>query len=398
MNNNRIDSLDSLRGIAAMVVVIFHCLLSFVILYEANYNRFANDLMKYFTITPLHTIWAGREAVLLFFVLSGFVLSIPFYKGKVVSYGSYVIRRFFRIYMPYIMIMMASVLLVFLFAEYKDIQGLSRAYDYRWAHAVSLDDIISFILMINYDTANVNGVVWTLFHEMRISLLFPLFLFIIIKFNWIKALVLTLSLNAIFYVALDLLSASLNDDIFSPIIQSFQWSIYYCTFFIAGAILSKYRSRLLALKASGTFTKMLLLAASFVLINCRWVELEYNVKDERITDFISVVGILLLFVVVLTSDRLDKWLTKKSLLWLGKISFSLYLVHIPVMMIVTIFLGNIIPTALAFVLVPFLSMLVAHFTYKYLELPTNKLGKWVAKGFERQPQKISNRVSSNRNL
>lgn len=397
MNNNRIDSLDSLRGIAAMVVVIFHCLLSFVVLYEANYNRFANDMIKYFTITPLHTIWAGREAVLLFFVLSGFVLSIPFYKGKVGSYGSYIIRRFFRIYMPYIIIMMASVLLVFLFATYKDIQGLSLVYANRWAHSVSLDDIISYILMINYDTANVNGVVWTLFHEMRISLLFPLFLLIIMKFNLIKALLLSLGLNGIFYLALGLLSASLNDDIFSPIIQSFQWSIYYCTFFIFGAILSKYRSQLFEFKASHTFTKMMLLAASLVLINSRWIVIEYQVKDERIADFISVLGILLLFVVVLTSNKVEQLLTKRPLLWLGKISFSLYLVHIPVMMMVTIFLGNIIPIALAFTLVPLLSVVVAHFTYKYIEVPANNLGKIVAKVFEGEPREIGNSVSSNRN-
>lgn len=69
----RIESLDSLRGISAMVVVVFHCLMCFELFYTAKiYSVYGNELVKWMSITPLHTLWAGTEAVILFFVLSVF--------------------------------------------------------------------------------------------------------------------------------------------------------------------------------------------------------------------------------------------------------------------------------------------------------------------------------------
>ncbi|MGO4538721.1 acyltransferase family protein [Paenibacillus sp. 2TAB19] len=379
-NNNRIESLDSLRGIASMIVVIFHCLIAFTVFEQANFNRFDNDFLKYFTITPLHTLWAGREAVLLFFVLSGFVLAIPFFEGKTQSYGAYAIRRFCRIYIPYIVLMLVSALLLTIFLEHKDIQGLSASYDNRWNHPVTLKAIASYFLMENYDTTNVNGVVWTLFHEMRISLILPLFLLIIRRFNFLSAAILSLGLNVLVYLALDNWAAVLDEGRLLIMVKAVRWSMYYCTCFILGALLSKYRNKLPRLK---TIYTAILVAVSLVLINCRWMVVVFQVKDQKITDVITIAGILLLFAAVLSSDRLNAFLSIKPLTWLGKISFSLYLVHIPVMMMITILLGKIIPIEAAFILVPIVSLPVAHFTYKFVELPSNKLGRSIAKVIDR---------------
>ncbi|MGG1486493.1 acyltransferase [Peribacillus castrilensis] len=378
--NNRIDSLDSLRGIAAMIVVIFHCLLSFNILYEANYfNNFNNEFLRYFTITPLHTIWAGKEAVLLFFVLSGFVLAIPYYTGRNQPYSSYIVRRFFRIYIPYIVIMMLSVVLVLLFSDFNDVRGLSDTYDNRWNHDVSFKAIFSYFLMLDYDTANVNGVVWTLFHEMRISFIFPLFVAIISRFNLIKALVFSLGLNIAIFLSLDVLMIILGDNIFTSIIPSFKSSLYYCTFFILGAVLSKYRNELTKVNSYHPALKFLLFILSLILINCRWVTVLLGINNDKLADLVSVTGILLLFAVVLTSNLSKTILTKKPLLWLGKVSFSLYLIHIPVLMMTTIFLSKLMPIEFAFLLVPLICLPIAHLTYNYVEVLANNWGKSVSK-------------------
>lgn len=385
-SNNRIDSLDSLRGIASMVVVIFHCLIAFNIFNEANMNRFANDFYKYFTITPLHTLWAGREAVLLFFVLSGFVLAIPFLEGRNQSYGAYAVRRFFRIYIPYIVMMLISALLLTFFIDYKEMHGLSSAYDSRWNHPVAAKAIIAYFLMDNYDTTNVNGVVWTLFHEMRISLVLPLFLLIIRKFSFIPAVVLSLGLNALIYVGLDAWAGTLDKGQLLKWVAALRWSMYYCVCFILGALLSKYRNKLPKIN---TFAAVILLLVSLGLINSRWMVVVLQIRDQILTDAVTIAGILLLFATVLSSERLNGILSKKPMIWLGQISFSLYLVHIPVMMVLTIVLGKFIPIELAFALVPLASLPVAHYTFKLLEVPSNNWGKRIAKAIEKRRRKFT---------
>ncbi|MGF9741828.1 acyltransferase [Priestia megaterium] len=395
MDNNRIDSLDSIRGIASLIVVIFHCLLSFMVFYKANYfNEFSNEAIALFTLSPLHTIWAGKEAVLLFFVLSGFVLSIPFYKGEAPKYRVYIVRRFFRIYIPYIVIMAISVFLVTFFLDYKNVHGLSSTYNNRWDHTVSFKAIISYILMLDYDTANVNGVVWTLYHEMRISIIFPLFLAIISRFKLVNSIILSLALNVCLFIFLDLLGFMAKGNFLSFLLPPLKSSLYYCTFFIFGAILSKYRLDISKLKVLNPYLKFMLFVLSLALINCRWVTTTIGIDNVKATDFISVLGILLLFSMILSSSKAESILTKKPLLWLGKISYSLYLIHIPILMMVTIFLSKFIPIELTFILVPIICLPIAHFTHKHLEMKANNIGKVIVKLIKDESTLFSKRKSA----
>lgn len=73
--------LDSLRGLAAFVVLVHHtllCLPDFGDFFYSAGSAPAHGLVEaLFFYTPLVLIWQGRSAVMLFFVLSGFVLSLP---------------------------------------------------------------------------------------------------------------------------------------------------------------------------------------------------------------------------------------------------------------------------------------------------------------------------------
>ena len=59
------------------------------------------------------TLPFGAEAVILFFVLSGFVLSLPAVDGRPQSYFTFVTRRIFRIYVPYLAALAVSVAAAF---------------------------------------------------------------------------------------------------------------------------------------------------------------------------------------------------------------------------------------------------------------------------------------------
>jgi peptidoglycan/LPS O-acetylase OafA/YrhL len=102
----RIAALDSVRGIAAFIVVIHHCFLT-----RAVYSNFfftqwktpANSLVSWiFLYTPARIVWAGYEAVTLFYVLSGLVLALPWVQGRPPEYSMYAIRRMCRLYIPYL--------------------------------------------------------------------------------------------------------------------------------------------------------------------------------------------------------------------------------------------------------------------------------------------------------
>lgn len=380
MDKGRIGSLDSLRGIAALIVVGFHCLVSFELFHRANYdNDYENGFFAFITLSPLRVLWAGNEAVLLFFVLSGFVLSIPFFKGKQPAYPAYLLKRFVRIYLPFIVVVAGSIVLATLFMSYKDEVGLSRLYENRWDHQVTWGAILSFIFMIPNDHANVNGVVWSLYHEMRISVVLPLFLFIIYKFKFIKALVLTMAISGFGFVFFHVLKTLVANEFISVALGDFRMSAYYAVFFIFGAFLSRYKESFADVQIMSWWVKLGIFVISLFLINSRWLLIPLGLDFWMIKDTLAVFGVLAIFTLVLYSDFANRFLTKKPLLWLGQISYSLYLVHIPVIMMTTIFLGKIIPMEVAFIIAFFLSIPIAALVFRWVEVPSINIGRSLSK-------------------
>ena len=86
----RIHFLDSTRGLAALMVIIFHVHgLIFFDLTHIGESRLFNLLT---------TLFNGADAVSYFFVLSGFVLSYKYFNADFdESIERYSIRRIFRI-------------------------------------------------------------------------------------------------------------------------------------------------------------------------------------------------------------------------------------------------------------------------------------------------------------
>lgn len=390
MHKNRIGSLDSMRGIAALVVVIFHCLISFPIFHNATYQGFyENWFIKISNITPLNLIWAGNQAVLLFFILSGYVLSLPFLKRTQPNYFIFAVKRFFRIYVPYIVVMFISVLLLILFADFQGVKSLSSTFNERWNHPITYDAILAYLLMINYDTTNVNGVVWSLYHEMRISLVFPLLMIIVMKYKWIKASILSTGIILILFLSFSILSNFFVTGLSSALVYSLRETSYYALFFVFGTILAKQQQQLKTFILS---KNPLLLIPLFILalifINNKWMSLRNNTLEDMISGF----GIVMLFITILNSVKIRKQLNSKPLLFLGKISYSLYLVHIPVMMILKVLLVSFVPDWLVFILVPIVSIPISYLSYKFIELPSINFGKKMIIKLENSPYKVSGSI------
>lgn len=385
--SKRYEELDSLRGLASLTVVIHHCLISFTTFYLlSNHQSINNNLMQTLSNSPLHFIWGGHEAVILFFVLSGFVLSLPILNGNFNRFDQYLIKRFCRIYLPYIFTIAVSALLYSIIGT-NDTPDLSEWFNGMWSNPITLKSIISFLLMFGFDSHNLNTVTWSLVHEMRISIIFPLIMVIIIKYKFIKSLsygmAATLSLWIIFLV----ISKTIPNQDISNLVFSFGTTFYYCSFFVIGAIFAKYRDKVSKLFFSLNFiTKTIGALLALVLYTIEWSipilgkaknsNMEIAQKLGTITvDFSIAIAVIILFSYALNSKWFKNLLNQKPLLYLGKISYSLYLIHPIVLLIYVYFTKESFSVYFLIIVVPILSILLAGLMYKFIEKTSMNLGK-----------------------
>ena len=134
------DTLDGLRGLAVLIVLSGHT------------NTFSNANR-------------GFVGVIVFFVLSGFLLSLPFNKEKAVVpnrefLGKYLLRRFKRIYPLYIL---------FIFLNFYPFEGVIRDY----VSFSSAYERFKFFLGYAFFVIS-GGHFWTIVEEVYFYLLLPL--------------------------------------------------------------------------------------------------------------------------------------------------------------------------------------------------------------------------------
>lgn len=165
-NSSYITSLESLRGLAALNVAIFHAFRFFPVgAHDAVYamtfweiDGFAVGLARL-----LMVVLNGNAAVSLFFVISGFVLSLSLMRSKLSPMDltvSFLARRFLRLYPP----MAVSLIVTFAAAVISA---------YAFPSAFEADYALQFAQNMLYIDPALVSPTWTLFIEMGMA---PLFL------------------------------------------------------------------------------------------------------------------------------------------------------------------------------------------------------------------------------
>jgi len=117
------------------------------------------------------------------------------------------------------------------------ITGLSAWFNRGWSDELTWRLILNHIIMIGpqFDTNALDSPMWSLIHEMRISIIFPLLMVMIIRWNW----KLNVGIGLIFsMIAVDLQSH--YHSLYQPVYKS----LAYILMFIVGALLAKYREGL----------------------------------------------------------------------------------------------------------------------------------------------------------
>jgi peptidoglycan/LPS O-acetylase OafA/YrhL len=173
-----IKELDSLRGIAAVIVMISH--------YSVLYPTFRQDIHH----TPFDLFFSASASVSLFFALSGFVLSISFFNNKKQSiYKQFILKRFFRLYTPYIVSVFIAMLLYTALSS-NGISELNSWFNGTWTTPLTLQNFFQHIFFIgSFESGIYNPIYWSLVIEMRVSIIFFILIYTVTNFNIFKNII-----------------------------------------------------------------------------------------------------------------------------------------------------------------------------------------------------------------
>jgi peptidoglycan/LPS O-acetylase OafA/YrhL len=354
--------LDALRGIAALMVVINHFILV--------------GPLWWIPRSPLRVLALGHEAVILFFVLSGFVLTLQLISDRRISYRDYVIRRICRIYLPYLAVLFAAFSAINLI-NIEPIEWAGSWFNHIWTGSFSGGEILDHLLFIGQYKANrVLPVIWSLIYEMRISLMMPLVVYCVSRFSARTCLAAALCISLVSFV----FAMGRNTDETSSPSFSGDWAMtaHYLGMFIVGATLAFHRARWQRWLEKGGRT-MLVLAASLTLhfLSRLIMSITSGVVGQYIFDWCVVTGAAGIVCTAIVSSRFTLALAKRPIVFLGTISYSLYLTHTAVLLTVVHLMPASGSAWRSIVTAAVLVIPVAAVTHFVVERPSILLGKFL---------------------
>jgi len=372
---DHIPFLDYLRGIAILAVFLFHCLEPNPLpgkSIELSWNGWFRDFNVQHSFYPVLPLTIGWIGVAIFFVVSGFCIHLSHEKSREKDFGIFFIRRFFRIYPPYL----AALLIFALIFPWSKLDFSSTIIHVHTERLYSLISLGAHIALVhNFSELfswDINGAFWSIAVEVQLYLLYPLVLVMASRLGWGR----TLAITAVIEFALRAFVAATgfpNAIIFlNPLYFWFSWSL--------GAYLAEAYLKGKPLPFTG---RSLLLFPSLFLV-C------YMVKP--LSYFCFPLGALS------TVYLMSHWLSHpetvptgegrggfifRHLRFVGLISYSLYLIHQPLINAVPDVIALIVPGAH----IPYLGMfsicvaswivilVPTYLFYRFVELPSIALGK-----------------------
>jgi len=293
-NKQRIQFLDGLRGIAIILVVLYH--------------TYAKDWAEFIPLfAPTHNfplIKFGDVGVPLFFLISGFVIMMTLEKCH--HLDDFMFRRWLRLFPG----MLIATILIMLSAPLFTSRPLG---DVRLIDTVSG---LTFISPSFYDAllSDPHGMLergfWTLFVEVKFYLVAGWLYFLIgPKKTTATLVVLFLSITAFNFI---------KPYLGADVVVSFEFiykllDVKYYGWFAAGALFYQYYND----KRLATFLAALLIA----LINGR------DISGFLSGEMVACVLVISIFAGSLISKQLQRIFSHKSLTFIGFISYPLYLIH-----------------------------------------------------------------------
>ena len=368
----RLDFLDSVRGLAALIVFNMH---------------FAWQFFRVFPVTgwlerALNVPCDGQAGVSMFFVLSGFVLSRKYFKDKSKIFSlsrdflSFIISRICRICIPFCSaVILCALLHIVLYDLPIDVPFPATGTRPNLPSEIKLYNLwqeLNIFMPPGLPCLLPQG--WSLTTEINISMWMP---FMILIATQSVAAVSMCALYAVYWLS-------------AP---------FFLFHFILGIFLARHLNVLVSF---GRKTPRYVILCGFVL---GFFLFGYRHFKEIIPEFLKTpnidplqyyitgLGSAILLLCIFCSDIAQKFLSIRPLTYLGKISYSFYLLHYAA---IALFVPGIFwilsesglkniswlnPISYLTTLLIIVLFSGAHF--KFIENPSIRLGKWLGVRFQK---------------
>lgn len=366
-SDKRLHSLDALRGLAALLVLVWH--------YDNPKGPVISFSNFQFSPMPLHFFggtfsWQGKEtfyelwgslsigglSVQLFYVLSGFIFMYVYHQrisNGEVKLSDYAVARVSRLY-PLVWI--STTVMIGILILNNNINSLNA-----WKVLTNLFLLGGFEGSSMYGIRTINGSIWTLTAEMWA---YAVFFFICYYWGKKKLAFVLPVLIGMFIYQLNIQSVGL----FSPnYIRVFVGFFMGClTYMLFSSINKEKSSKILGRVSIIAFTTLTVLGV-------------YTL-NKGIGNPVIVYSILIfpaLIISVLNVKLLRDFLSTSVFRWLGNLSFGIYLWHWPIFALMgTLYKKGLhIPLQSKWVMLMIFALVIviAHLSYYYFESPVQKI-------------------------
>jgi peptidoglycan/LPS O-acetylase OafA/YrhL len=357
--DSHFKQLDALRGIAALTVVFNHLTII--------------EPLRWLWKTPLRFFLTGHDAVILFFLVSGFVLALQLTSRRSPTFGRYLVKRICRIYLPYVAVLLVTYAIIGA-VFHGAVPWAGVWVNSAWDGSFSAADFLSHIMFIGEYRANhVIPVIWTLIYEMRISLFFPLIVYAVARVRARYSIAAATIASASAYVLLFLQE---TEPVNANLRADWTLTVHYAGIFTVGAVLAIHRMRWQTWLLEGS-RKGVIFAASlaFYFLSRGVLGILPSGFGDFLFDWGVAVGASGIICTSIASERITSLLALRPIVFLGALSYSLYLTHTVVLLSVIHLMPSAETSWMALALAAVLLVPVATATYYLIERPSMILGK-----------------------
>lgn len=373
----RLAALDGLRGLASVVVLLHHIALlhpavAAIYLFGAPPPAPGSALWV-LTGTPLQLLVSGQEAVLVFFVLSGLVVALPALRAGF-DWFAYLPRRLVRLVLPVAGSVGLATLIVLVTRP-----DASRASSAWVAASIGSPDPRTVLLDLDllYGAFVLNNPLWSLRWELVFSILLGAYVVVGLLARGRRGLILTAAGAA----AVMAVGRGLDHE-----------PLYYLAVFLLGTVLAVRLDdvrRLTELRPgrSGTALWWLALVVALLALCSRWIiwpwfpgAITSSSAAGDVAGVVAAFGAAMVVLIAAAWPGAARVLEWRPVRWLGRVSFSLYLVHVPILVGVGAVVGAVAGPErwwLTAVIAAPVALGVAELFTRFVEMPSHRLSKRV---------------------